>query len=239
MRVLFIQFEPDDGPGRLGDGLLALGAAIDSVRLYRGEALPSLDLYMGLIVMGGVMNALDDAHFPFLPAVVQTLHDAFQRRLPTLGVCLGGQLLARSLGARVYQKDIPEVGYYPVSLTKAGQADPLFQNLPSQPMTFQWHEDAFELPAGATALADSPRDSLQAFRMGESVGLQFHPEVSLETLAIWVKSAGYGMAESKDPMTPESLLARGRAVDEQFAAQTTQLCRNFHALMHKSALVSS
>jgi len=201
----------------------------------RGEVLPSLDRYQGLIVMGGTMNALDDDHFPYLPQVVQILRGAFQRGLPTLGVCLGGQLLARTLGARVYRKDRPEVGYYPVGLTEAGRADPLFQNLRSQPITFQWHEDAFELPAGATVLADSPRDSLQAFRMGASVGLQFHPEVSLETLAIWVKSVAYGMAESADQVTPEALLARGRAVDEQFAAQTAQLCHNFHAMMRQYA----
>ncbi|MGH2409362.1 MAG: type 1 glutamine amidotransferase, partial [Chloroflexota bacterium] len=170
---------------------------------------------------------------------VQTLREAFQRGLPTLGVCLGGQLLARALGARVYRKEISEVGYYPVALTEAGLADPLFQNLPSRPITFQWHEDAFALPDGATLLADSPRDSLQAFRKGASVGLQFHPEVSLETLAIWAGSVMYGMAESADRVTAESLLARGRAVDEQFAAQTTQICRNFHALMRQDALTRS
>ncbi|HEY8282935.1 MAG TPA: type 1 glutamine amidotransferase [Chloroflexota bacterium] len=239
MRVLFVQFEPDDGPGRLGDGLIALGATIESIRMDRGEALPPLDSYAGLIVMGGTMNALDDAHFPYLPLVVQAMRDACQRGLPTLGVCLGGQLLARALGARVYRKEIPEVGYYPVELTAAGRADPLFQSLPSQPITFQWHEDAFELPEGATLLADSPRDSLQAFRMGTGVGLQFHPEVSLETLAIWARSVVYGMAESADRITPETLLARGRALDQQFAAQTTQLCRNFHALMRQEALARS
>ena len=230
VRFLFLQFEPDDGPGRIGAGLRALNVQCEVVRLYAGAVLPSLDQYDGLVALGGAMNAEDDAHYPYLPACVAILQEAHRRDLLTLGVCLGGQLLARSRGVKIYRKEKTEIGFFAIELTEAGRADPLFEGLPDPLLTFQWHEDAFTLPEGATALADSTRDSLQAFRSGRTYGIQFHPEVEPWMLRAWATGGGAALPEAAEPTTAEALRRRFAEVEETFTAQTTQLCRNLAAL---------
>ena len=231
MRFLFLQFDSTDGPQRLGTGLERLGARCDLARLFAGESIPALDAYDSLILMGGSMNAEDDEHFPYLRDAVATLRQAQHLQLLTLGVCLGGQLLARSLGVRIFQKEKTEVGYFPVDLTPDGQADPLFRGLSNPFMTLQWHEDAFTLPEGATALADSPRDTLQAFRYGRSYGIQFHPEPEPEMVASWTAGNGRYLENVATPTTPEALARQAIEVDGIFKAQTEQLCHNLVALI--------
>jgi GMP synthase (glutamine-hydrolysing) len=239
VRLLFLEFEPADQPGRLGSGMAALGAQCDVVRTHLGDALPSLDGYQGLVALGGAMNAEDDHNHPYLPGVVELLQDARRRNLPTLGVCLGGQLLARSLGARVWRKERMEIGYFPVRITEAGQKDALFQGFSTTPIAFQWHEDAFDLPDGATLLADSSRDSFQAFRLGNSYGLQFHPEVDPQVVASWTAMDGAQLAEASEPTTTEALLRRAGEVDGVFAAQTALLCENWIAFVRDRAAAVS
>lgn len=233
MRFLFVQFEEDDGPGRLGAGLEALGAHCDVAQPYAGDTIPMLDRYDGLIVLGGAMNAEEDARYPYLVETVSTLRDAHRRGLPTLGVCLGGQLLARALGARVWRKPATEIGYFPIDLSEAGRADPLFQDLPSPLLAFQWHEDAFDLPTGATLLADSTRDTLQAYRVGWSYGIQFHPEVTRREISAWTGASGHVLPHAAAPTTAQALLLRCAEVEDTFSAQTHQLCRNLLAIVEE------
>jgi GMP synthase-like glutamine amidotransferase len=209
----------------------ALGARCDVIRTHRREPLPSLDGYEGLIVLGGAMNAEDDRNHHYLPGVVALLQEARRRDLPTLGVCLGGQLLARSLGARVWRKPKMEIGYFPVQITDPGRHDPLFRGLEAEFLAFQWHEDAFDLPAGATSLVDSRRDTLQAYRLGNSFGLQFHPEVDPDVVASWISVDGSQLLEAAEPTTPEAVIQRAHDVDDLFAAQTAILCENWMAFV--------
>ncbi len=117
--------------------------------------------------------------------------------VPVWGVCLGAQLLAASLGARVYRGPSPEVGLLPVTLTDAALADPVFAGAPRELVTLQWHQDTFDLPEGAVALATSPAYANQAFRVGDSAyGVQFHLEVSTEMAREWGRVPEY--AESLD-----------------------------------------
>jgi GMP synthase-like glutamine amidotransferase len=218
---------------------MQLGAQFEVVQLFAAEPLPALDGYDGLVVLGGVMNAENDQHYPYLRDCVALLQDASRRRLLTLGICLGGQLVARSLGVRITRKEKTEIGFYPITITTAGQADPLFRNLPATLLTFQWHEDAFTLPVGATALADSPRDSLQAFRSGHSYGIQFHPEVEPWMLASWVRGGAKDLPYAADPTSEAELLRRGSDVEDRFAAQTAHLCRNLVALAQEHTAVST
>jgi GMP synthase (glutamine-hydrolysing) len=239
MRLLFLEFEPVDQPGRLGTGMEALGAECDVVRTHLREALPSLGAYQGIIALGGAMNAEDDHHHPYLPEVVGLLREARGRGLPTLGVCLGGQLLARSLGARVWRKPQMEIGYFPVRITEYGRDDPLFLGFDRDFIAFQWHEDAFDLPPGATLLADSSRDSYQAFRSGNSYGLQFHPEVDPGVVGSWIAMDGAQLMDAAESTTAEALLRRAGDVDAQFAAQTTLLCENWMAFVRETASAKS
>lgn len=235
MRLLFVEFEAIDQPGRLGANLSALGMDLDVVQTHRGDQLPSLHGYHALIALGGAMNAEDDENHPYLQNVVALLQDATTRNLPTLGVCLGGQLVARSLGARVWQKKSMEIGFFPIHLTEAGQADPLFSGFDNELVAFQWHEDAFDLPERATLLADSKRDSFQAFRYRNTYGLQFHPEVDADTIESWAGFDAGSLKDASDPITLEELLRRAHAVERHFADQTKRLCENWAAIVEQNA----
>jgi GMP synthase-like glutamine amidotransferase len=132
-----------------------------------------------------------------------------------------------------------EIGYFPVRITESGRHDPLFRGFDSQFITFQWHEDAFDLSPGATLLADSSRDSFQAFRHGNSYGLQFHPEVDPSVVGSWTAMDGAQLLEAAEPTTTEALLRRANEVDVQFAAQSALLCENWIAFVQESASAKS
>jgi GMP synthase-like glutamine amidotransferase len=212
-----------------------MGVDFEIVHTHGGDELPSLDGYQALIALGGAMNAEDDDNHPYLADVVTLLQDATARNLPTLGVCLGGQLIARALGARVWQKPSMEIGYFPIDLTEAGLADPLFRGFDRELMAFQWHEDAFDLPLGATLLADSTRDTLQAFRYRNSYGLQFHPEIEPNVIELWTGIDGASLEQATLPTTVQELLDRAHAVERQFSEQTKRLCANWVAIVEEAA----
>ena len=118
--------------------------------------------------------------------------------LPFFGACLGSQLLAASLGARVYTGETPEVGVLDVELTEAGRNDPVLGDLPGSFATLQWHSDSFELPTGAVGLASSPAYANQAFRVGSTAyAVQFHLEVTSEMAAEWATVPSYARALEK------------------------------------------
>jgi GMP synthase (glutamine-hydrolysing) len=158
-------------------------------RTFRAEQLA------GLVVLGGPMNVDQTDRYPFLAAEVQWLQQAVAAELPVLGVCLGSQLLAKSLGATVRPNQIKEIGWYPLELLPAAEQDPLFSGLPRTPTVFQWHGDTFNLPPGAVRLARSALCEQQAFRFGPSAyGLQFHVEVTGPMIEDWLCEPG-GCAE--------------------------------------------
>ncbi len=142
--------------------------------------------------MGGPMGAGDDADHPWLAAERELIADAAGAGRPVLGVCLGAQLLAAALGARVYEAERPEVGLLEVELTGEGRADPLFAGIDDRPVSLQWHADTFDLPDGAVRLARSAAIANQAFRSGErAYGVQFHLEVTGEMAREWGSVPAY------------------------------------------------
>jgi GMP synthase (glutamine-hydrolysing) len=144
------------------------------------------------------MSVNDDADHPWLADEKRTIAEAVRAGVPYWGVCLGVQLLAASLGARVYPGPEPEVGLLPVTLTDEALADPVFDGLPREVLTLQWHGDTFDLPEGAVALAGSPVCPNQAFRWGErAYGVQFHLEVSTEMAKEWAAVPEYEAALEK------------------------------------------
>ena len=185
MRVLVLQHEWNDGPGYLGDALARRGAVLDVVRLDRNETIPDLAPYDMLLIMGGEMNVYAEEVHPWLIDETRIIRQAVEANLPVLGVCLGGQLLAKALGARVQLSAMHEIGLVPMTLTAEGQHDPVFAGL-SALEAVEWHDDTFDIPDGAVRLASSAGCANQAFRYGRyAYGLQFHPEVSPEMLLSW------------------------------------------------------
>lgn len=212
-----LQFSEIDPPGRLGDWLREAGLEPD-VRLVTEAARVPADVsgWSGLVVLGGEMGAAQDADFPWLPAVRNLLRSAASSDVPTLGICLGAQLLALAHGGRVERSpDGPELGAQLIAKRGAAATDPLFGSLPITPDVIQWHVDAItRLPSGAVHLAASPTCENQAFRVGRLAwGIQFHIETEPSTVRDWAASSGALL----DGYDVERLLQHADAVHDDIA----------------------
>lgn len=174
MTALVLQHVAVEGPGRIADA-----CATRVVRLDQGEPVPrDLGDARGLVVMGGPMGVHDHAAHPHLRDELVLIERALADGAPVLGVCLGSQLLAAALGARVYPADRLELGWLPVTLAAGASDDPLLGAAPPAFTALHWHGDVFDLPAGATPLASSALTEHQAFRHGRAWGLLFHLEAT-------------------------------------------------------------
>jgi GMP synthase (glutamine-hydrolysing) len=191
MRVAVLQHIACEPPGVFEDVLLERGAALHRVEVDEGNPLPDLRAFDAIVAMGGPMSATDDDELPWLPEEKRLIAEAVGADVPFFGVCLGVQLLAASLGARVYSGPAAEVGLLPVTLTDEARSDPVFGGLPSTLVTLQWHGDTFDLPEDAVRLARSPAYENQAFRYRRAYGVQFHLEVSPEMAAEWAEVPAY------------------------------------------------
>lgn len=177
--VLVVQHLPIEGPYRIGQALVRAGLPLEVCKTYLGDPVPvGADGLSGLVVMGGPMAAYSDEGFPTRRAEIALLADALRRRVPTLGICLGAQLLVEAAGGRAVPGDGPEIGWASVALAGGAAEDPLLQGLPDELTPLHWHGDTVELPQGTQLLASSPAYRNQAFRYGDRAwGFQFHPEV--------------------------------------------------------------
>ena len=194
--ALVIENDPSDDLRRLGEWLTEAELELTVLRPHAGDELPdSLDGYLALIVLGGDQNAFPDETgrpgAPWFPALEGLLRKAVRHHVPTLAVCLGGQLLASAHGGLVERSTSgPEIGPGLVARRDAADGDPLFKYVPLLPDVVQWHRDEItELPIGAVLLAASSRYPHQAFRLGDRAwGLQFHIECDVEMIAAWARS---------------------------------------------------
>ncbi|AOK28315.1 MULTISPECIES: glutamine amidotransferase [Burkholderia] len=152
----------------------------------RIEALDALEPSL-LVVLGGPIGAYDDARYPTTRVLAELIGKRIDAGLPTLGVCLGAQLIARALGAHVYPAAHKEIGWTPLALTEAGRASPLRHVDGALTSMLHWHGDTFDLPAGAVHLASTPACRNQAFSWGTSVlALQCHPEIRADHFELWL-----------------------------------------------------
>jgi GMP synthase (glutamine-hydrolysing) len=185
VRVLSIVHQPDAGPGLFADVVAAGGHELVEWR-PPNEPAPGLDALDAVMVFGGAMHADHEAEHPWLAPEKKLLRELLARGTPTLGVCLGSQLLAEAAGARPRRAREPEIGWDEVELTEAAAGDPLISVLPARFESFQWHSYEAPLPPGATALAWSDV-CLQAFRVnGSAWGIQFHAEVTDDEVSAWL-----------------------------------------------------
>jgi GMP synthase (glutamine-hydrolysing) len=188
-KILLVAQRETSDPGRVGEAFQALGYDLDIRRPAKGDPLPANgDEHAGAVIFGGPMSANDD-HLPFIRAELDWIPRWLETGKPYLGICLGAQLLARTLGARVspHPEGWHEIGFYRVTPTPAGA------DLFAPPFhAYQWHGEGFDLPQGATLLAEGEKFTNQAYRVGQQAyGLQFHPEVRLATVERWMRVAGH------------------------------------------------
>lgn len=220
--VHIIQNDPEVPPGTIAEYLDAFGVVYVVHHPYCGDPLPELRDVSALIVLGGAMGANDDAWHPFLCGLKEFIRQAVTTGIPYLGVCLGGQLLAATFDAPVESNRWEELGNLPVEVQPAGQNDPLFEGLSRRFVTFQWHHDSFDIPAGGELLASSPVCPHQAFRIGPCAwGVQFHPEVTEQIIRDWC---------AWDQTTPErigELLDGYRSFEPEYRATAQRILQNF------------
>jgi GMP synthase-like glutamine amidotransferase len=209
--VLVLQHIACEPPGVYEDVLRERGATLRRVEVDAGDELPNWREFDAIVAMGGPMSANDEAELPWLRDEKELVAAAVRAGMPFWGVCLGVQLLAASLGARVYVGETPEVGVLSVELTEEGLHDPVFAALPPAFPSLQWHGDTFDLPEGAVRLAGSPAYPNQAFRFENAYGVQFHLEVSSEMAREWMDVPEYAIALERT-IGGETML---RAVDER------------------------
>jgi GMP synthase-like glutamine amidotransferase len=208
-RLLLIQPAENDPPAELGNWLVEAGAELDLIRPADTPLPDELDGYHGVVCLGGGMSATSDGEYPWLAEIRRVLAKAVARQLPTLGVCLGGQLLAMACGGAVAPGDKgPEAGPALVAKRDTAWIDPLFAEMPLMPDVLQFHRDVIaRTPANAVLLASSLRYPNQAFRVGRSAyGLQFHIETTTDIVLDWVTNAADIAASARaDDLSRERL----------------------------------
>jgi len=196
VRVHVLQHLPNEGLGSIAAWLDELGAEITFTQFYLSAELPDpaeLDL---VIALGGSMSVNDEASLPWLVAEKQFLRDAMQQGVAVLGICLGAQLIANALGARVYPNAVKEIGWFPVTGIDAGNHHFRFSALIN---VFHWHGETFDLPPGSVQLARSMACENQAFQIGKKIiGLQFHLETDPQSAKAFIDADNAEPEEARE-----------------------------------------
>ena len=227
MRVLSISHQPDAACGVFGEAVRERGHELDEWEISRTPDPPApIESYDAVLVFGGAMHVDQEERHGWLREENALLERLLADGVPTLGVCLGGQLIAKALGAPVRRMPSSEVGWFDVDVTPEAADDPVFGALPGHFKAFQWHSYHFELPEGAVALARNDR-CLQGFRAGSAWAIQFHPEVTREDLAEWVNTADQ---EEDGPLDIDALRLESEELIADWNEFGRKLCGRFLAV---------
>jgi GMP synthase-like glutamine amidotransferase len=199
VKALIYTHHPDEGPGLLKDILRERGWEVKEVGLWNGGRIPNPAPFHLLILMGGPMSVNDEDPYPFLVEEKTFVRRWVEQGKPTMGTCLGAQLIADCLGGRVYRGGKEELGWYELMVTEEGKNDPFLHAFPPRFPVFQWHSETFDLPAGAILLAAAQDYPHQAFRFGDlTYAFQFHFEVTEEMIYTWLSGNDVGEHKKRE-----------------------------------------
>jgi len=206
MKMAVLQHVPFEGQAAIADWAAANGVAVHAIHLYRGDPLPALGDFGMLTVMGGPMSVNDEAKYAWLAPEIALVHDAIGAGKIVFGICLGAQMIAKALGAKVYAGKNKEIGWFPVSRT--GAVHPLFDGIPESFTAYHWHGETFDLPEGAVRLAETATTAKQAMAVGSHVlGLQFHIEATPESAVELLQNAASEIGSGPYEQTPDVIRA--------------------------------
>lgn len=234
VRFLILQHIACEGLGLWEDCCREAGIVLEVVDLSRAGALPPRHGSYAVISLGGPMNVYETAAYPFLAWEDDFIRQVVADGVPFLGICLGGQLLAKAVGGQVAKNGVKEIGWHPVELDLAGRRDPLFAGLPDRFTVFQWHGDTFSIPKGGIRLATAAACENQAFRFGfggAAYALQFHLEVTPAMVADWVREYAAELARLGAEVDAAGMLAEAPARCEELRVWSRRLFQNFCRLV--------
>lgn len=200
MRAHYLQHVPFEGIGSIDPWLKTSGCEITNNKLFEAAEFPSLKDIDLLVIMGGPMSVNDEDKYPWLVREKKFIYEAIKSDKAILGICLGAQLIASAIGARVYKSPVKEIGWFPVYGIPA--SDKSVFCFPESLKVFHWHGETFDLPAGATRLAESAVCKNQGFQLGKKViALQFHLETTPESARSLVQNC-------KEELVPSAYIQR-------------------------------
>jgi GMP synthase-like glutamine amidotransferase len=188
MHIHYLQHDHFEDLGFIGDWAISHNFATSFTRFDIKPELPLHTDYDWLVILGGKMGVNDSDQYPWIIEEIQFIREAIQKGKIVLGICLGSQLVANALGARVYKNLEPEMGFFPVTFNQDAHNDRIFRHFPAELNVMHMHFDIFDLPKGAIAMAESKVTPCQAFRYGKNVfTLQFHFELSESNAPIFIR----------------------------------------------------
>lgn len=211
MKIHYLQHVPFEGLGSIENWICERNHQLTVTRVYENVDFPAMQDFEWLIIMGGPMNIYEDERYPWLKAERQFIKETIHAGKTVLGICLGAQLIADALGAKVFPNPDKEIGWFPIELTSEGRASWLLRDFPDKLKVFHWHGDTFPLPPGAIRLARSQVCEQQAFLYQERVlALQFHLETTRPSAEQLIENCGNELVNAPFIQSTDSILADDR-----------------------------
>ena len=215
LRIHIFQHVSFEGPAAIKDWADKNGHLLSYTRFYNNEKIPEPDEIDWLVVMGGPMGVYDQEHYPWLKTELEFIRKAMEQSKVVIGICLGAQLIAAALGARVYHGSLPEIGWFPVRFEQKAAILNGLGFLPPEVVVFHWHQDTFEIPEGASLLASSEAFPNQAFLYGNRVlALQFHFEMDESALKNIISNGSHELIRGRWVQTGSEILNQLSMIEE-------------------------
>lgn len=209
MQIHYLQHVPFEEPANLEQWAKINGHSRSITKFHEGDSPPEMHAFDWLVVMGGPMGVGDDNKYPWLAQEKRLIERAIKGQKTVIGICLGAQLIADVLGAKVTKNKYKEIGWFPIQLTNEAHAVSLINFLPENSVVFHWHGDTFDIPSGAIRLAQSEACANQAFIYGEKIlALQFHLEAKKESVQNIIANCKDDLTEGKYIQKPDEMLSR-------------------------------
>ncbi len=225
--IAIIQFKADDAPAFFSDYMSAQNVRCEIFCMHLGDPVPkTISAFSGLCVLGGSMSANDD--LPYMPHIYALMADALRHDIPIIGHCLGGQMLAKALGAEIKSLPQPVIGWSEIMPQRNAEALRWFGNAASFRF-FHWHYESFSLPAGATHIASTPLCPNQTFSIGKHIGMQFHCEVTDEKIDGWLSPVAEIEVKALSTLPSVQQFDMMRQETEKWMPQSQKIARNIYA----------